>query len=126
LQAAFAAQPAPFSDFEVRLCELVREPAELDARIAERVAAMLRAGLVEEVRGLLARGLKQNPSAASAIGYRETVDFIEQRLPESELAPAIVRNTRGLVKKQRTWFKTQLPAHAQVAAAGATLDGLFG
>lgn len=125
LQAAFAAQPAPFAGYEVRLCELVREPAELDARIEARVAAMLQAGLVAEVRGLLARGLKDNPSAASAIGYRETIDFLEGRLPEAGLAPAIGKNTRGLVRKQRTWFKTQLPAHAQVDAATASLAGLF-
>lgn len=125
LQAAFDALPAPFADCEVRLCELVREPAELDARIGARVAAMLRAGLVTEVRGLLTRGLKENPSVAGAIGYRETVDFIEGRLAEAELAPAIAKNTRALVKKQRTWFKTQLPAHALVPADSAAPGRLF-
>lgn len=125
LQAAFAAQPSPFADCEIRLCELVREPAELDARIAQRVAAMLDAGLVDEVRGLLARGLKQNPSVAGAIGYRETVDFIEGDLLETELASLIVKNTRALVKKQRTWFKTQLPAHALVPAGSVDGAGLF-
>lgn len=125
LQADFDALPAPFADCSVRLCELVREPADLDSRIEQRVAAMLAAGLVEEVRGLVARGLKQNPSAAQAIGYRETIDFIESRLPGAELAGAIAKNTRGLVKKQRTWFKTQLPAHRQVAAVGAKIGDLF-
>lgn len=125
LQADFAAQTAPFADFEVKLCELVREPAELDARVEARVRAMLQAGLVDEVRGLLARGLKQNPSVASAIGYRETVDFLEGRLKESGLAAAIAQNTRALVKKQRTWFKTQLPAHSRVEAASADLGRLF-
>ena len=122
---AFAAQPAPFADYEVRLCELVRGKAELDARIEQRVAAMLRAGLVAEVRGLLAQGLRQNPSAAKAIGYRETIECLEGRLPEGELAGLIGKNTRALVKKQRTWFKTQLPAHAVVEAASAAVDGLF-
>jgi len=125
LQADFDAQPAPFADCTVELCELVREPAELDLRIEQRVAAMLAAGLVAEVRGLLAQGLKENPSAAGAIGYRETVDFIEGRLMEPELAAAITRNTRALVKKQRTWFKTQLPAHRQVPAATAQTGDLF-
>ncbi|RXK56814.1 tRNA (adenosine(37)-N6)-dimethylallyltransferase MiaA [Oleiharenicola lentus] len=125
LLADFAAQPSPFAAFEVRLCELVREPAELDARIGARVAAMLQAGLVDEVRGLLARGLKENPSVAGAIGYRETVGLIEGRLPEAELAPLIVKHTRALVRKQRTWFKTQLPAHALVPAASADVAGLF-
>lgn len=125
LQADFAAQPAPFADCSVQLCELVRPPAELDERIAQRVAAMLAAGLVAEVRGLLTRGLRENPSVAGAIGYRETIDFIEGRLAEPELAPAIVRNTRGLVKKQRTWFKTQLPPHRTVAAGSAREADLF-
>jgi len=125
LQADFAAQPSAFADYEVKLCELVRDPAELDARITRRVEGMLQAGLVAEVRGLLAQGLKQNPSAAGAIGYRETIDFIEGRLVETELAAAITKNTRALVKKQRTWFRTQLPAHARVEAASARLDGLF-
>ena len=125
LQADFDAQPAPFADCAVKLCELVREPADLDQRIEQRVAAMLAAGLVAEVRGLLAQGLKENPSAAGAIGYRETVDFIEGRLMEPELAAAITKNTRALVKKQRTWFKTQLPAHRQVPAATAQVADLF-
>jgi tRNA dimethylallyltransferase len=122
LQAEFDALPSPFADFRVELCELARDPGELDARIAQRVDAMLAAGLVEEVRGLLGRGLKENPSAAGAIGYRETIDCLEGRLPEAELAAAIVKNTRGLVRKQRTWFKTQLPAHRQVAATAAPGD----
>lgn len=125
LLEAFAAQPAPFADFAVKLSELVRDPAELDRRIEQRVAAMLRAGLVEEVRGLLAQGLRQDSSAARAIGYRETVDFLEGRLPEAELGPAIVKNTRALVKKQRTWFKTQLPAHRQPDASTIEVRELF-
>jgi tRNA dimethylallyltransferase len=125
LQADFAAQPAPFADYEVRLCELVRGSADLEARIAKRVDAMLAAGLVEEVRGLLAQGLVQNPSAAGAIGYRETIDFLAGGLRQAGLAGAIIRNTRALVKKQRTWFKTQLPAHRTVDAASGRVDDLF-
>lgn len=125
LQAEFAARAGPFADFEVRLCELVREPAELEQRIEARVRMMLRDGLVEEVRGLLVRGLKENPSAAKAIGYRETIDFLEGRLPEADLLPAIVKNTRALVKKQRTWFRTQLPEHRRVDAATARAEELF-
>jgi len=125
LQADFAALPAPFADCPVKLCELVREPADLEARIDRRVAGMLQAGLIDEVRGLLPQGLKQNPSAAGAIGYRETIDCLEGRLPGKDLAAAIAQNTRSLVKKQRTWFKTQLPAHPLIDAVSATLDGLF-
>jgi tRNA dimethylallyltransferase len=125
LQADFAAQPPPFADWEVRLCELTREPDDLARRIDQRAAAMLAAGLVGEVRGLLAAGLKENPSAAKAIGYRETIDFLEGRLPENELAATIGRNTRALVRKQRTWFRTQLPEHPRQDAATARPEQLF-
>lgn len=125
LRAEFAARPGAFADCTVRLCELVREKGDLDARLAARAGQMLRDGLVEEVRGLLARGLRENPSAARAIGYRETIAFLEGRLPEAGLEAEIVRNTRALVRKQRTWFRTQLPEHRMVDAATAGVDGLF-
>jgi tRNA dimethylallyltransferase len=125
LRADFAAQPAPFADCTVRLCELVRDKEDLDRRIGLRVASMLQAGLVAEVRGLLAQGLMANPSAARAIGYRETIEVIEGRQPESGLAAAITQNTRALVRKQRTWFRTQLPPHRQVAADQGSLAELF-
>jgi len=125
LAEAFARQPAPFAEWELRLARLDRPRAELETRIDVRVQAMLAAGLVAEVRRLLNAGLKQNASAVRAIGYRETIAWLEGRLRADELAPAIVRNTRALVKKQLTWFRTQLPPHPVLAAGGLTLDLLF-
>ncbi len=116
----FARQPGAFADWEVELVRVEREPAELAARIEARVAAMLRDGLVDEVRGLIGRGLKENPSASRAIGYREVIDVLEGSLPEAQLAAEIAKNTRALVKKQRTWFRTQLPEHRVVSARDAT------
>jgi tRNA dimethylallyltransferase len=118
LAADFARQPAPFAEWEVRLTELTRTPAELNERIATRVRAMLREGLVEEVRRLRAEGFGENPSAARAIGYREVVAMLDGILPEVKLAETIEKNTRALVKKQRTWFRTQLPPHRVLAADG--------
>ncbi len=126
LAADFARQPGPFADHPVLLTRIERPPEELRARIDQRVAAMLRDGLVDEVRGLLAAGLADHPSATRAIGYREVIDCLAGRLPEPDLAAAIARNTRALVKKQRTWFRTQLPAHRVVAAADLVVDGMFG
>ena len=124
LKDAFAAQPGPFADCAVELAELVREPADLDRRIGQRVAAMLARGLVAEVRALADRGLRANPSAARAIGYRETLDVLDGRAAEAGLAEAIAANTRALVRKQRTWFRTQLPPHA-VVSPGVPLDAVF-
>jgi len=125
LAVDFARQPAPFAEWEVKLVQLERPPAELAQRIEQRVAAMLAAGLVEEVRGLLAQGLRENPSAAQAIGYREVIAMLDGRMLASQLAAEIVKNTRALVKKQQTWFRTQLPEHRVVPAATADAAALF-
>ncbi len=117
LATAFAAMPSAFADFAVTLTRLDCAPAVLEERIVARVRAMLTAGLVEEVRRLDAVGLRENESAARAIGYREVLDLLAGKKPLAALEGEIVRNTRALVKKQRTWFRTQLPAHRIVDAA---------
>lgn len=120
LSADFARQAGPFAEWETSLTELVRSPAELSQRITMRVEGMLRAGLVDEVRRLRAQGLEQNPSAALAIGYREVIALLDGRLEEAQLAEVIGKNTRALAKKQRTWFRTQLPPHRTLAVAELT------
>jgi tRNA dimethylallyltransferase len=125
LAAEFASMPAPFAGWDVRCTRLEREPAELDERIARRVDLMISDGLVAEVERLRAVGLERNLSAARAIGYRETLAMLDGLLPPENLAAEIVKNTRALVKKQRTWFRTQLPEHRLMAASTATVAGLF-
>jgi tRNA dimethylallyltransferase len=127
LKAEFLQRPGAFADWPVQLVRLDRPAEELNRRIEDRVAAMLRAGLVDEVRRLRAAGFERNPSAAGAIGYREVLAMLDGQLAPEALGPAIVQNTRGLVRKQRTWFRTQLPEHRVVAAADgpAEIDGLF-
>ncbi len=125
LTADFARQPGPFAAWPVRLTRIEREPAELSTRVDQRVAAMLRDGLVDEVRRLVAAGLREHPSASRAIGYREVIACLDGELPEAALAAEIAKNTRALVKKQRTWFRTQLPTHRVVAPAELTVEGLF-
>jgi tRNA dimethylallyltransferase len=121
----FARQPAPFASWEIRCTRLDRPPADLDARISARVEAMLAAGLVDEVGRLRAAGLEKNPSAAQAIGYRETLAMLDGKLAATELPAAIIKNTRALVKKQRTWFRTQLPPHRVVDATTVDATALF-
>jgi tRNA dimethylallyltransferase len=51
--------------------------------------------------------------------------MLDGKLKEAELAGEIAKNTRGLVRKQRTWFRTQLPEHRVVEVGAATVAGLF-
>ncbi len=108
LQAEFAARPEPYADYQKQLILLERDPDELRARVAQRAAMMLEAGLIEEVAELQKQGIEKNTSAAAAIGYRETLAYLRGALDREALLPAIVQNTNHLVKKQRTWFRTQI------------------
>lgn len=125
LAEAFAARPAPYADWEIRLTRLDCEAAELAARIERRTRAMLAAGLLAEVASLRSRGLELNPSACGAIGYRECLAVLRGDASETDLVRDIAGNTRALVKKQRTWFRTQLPGHHLVPAPEAAVETLF-
>ena len=110
LQAEFAARPPPYADMGKRVVLLERDTTALRQRIVARTRRMLEAGLEAEVRRLRERGLEQNPSAATAIGYRETLACLRGELEREALADTITANTLRLVKKQRKWFRSQLPA----------------
>jgi len=125
LADAFARKPGPFSGWALHVTRLDCDPTRLNQRIAQRVQAMLSAGLLEEVAELRGRGLERNPSAAGAIGYRESLAVLLGTAPRESLAEDIARNTRALVKKQRTWFKTQLPSHRIIQTAEVTVENLF-
>jgi tRNA dimethylallyltransferase len=125
LAEAFSRQPAPFAEWQPRLTRLDRPRGELDSRIDDRVRTMLAGGLVDEVRRLVGAGLKTNPSAARAIGYRETIALLDGGIREDELGGCIAKNTRALVKKQLTWFRTQLPAHRMLPVREASMEALF-
>src|SRR5437763_14713446 len=77
-------------------------------RIAERADRMLAAGLVDEVRCVLARGVAPQAPGLDGVGYREVVAMLEGRLPPSALRDAIVTATRAYAKRQETWFRHQL------------------
>ncbi len=109
LQAEFAARPEPYAGFTKRWILLERDTEDLHARVARRAAAMLEEGLIEEVERLREAGIERNPPAAAAIGYAETLSCLRGDLDRAELLPKIIQNTLHLVKKQRTWFRTQFP-----------------
>ncbi|MGH7476146.1 MAG: tRNA (adenosine(37)-N6)-dimethylallyltransferase MiaA [Longimicrobiales bacterium] len=101
---------APALDLFVFVLELPRR--ELYRRIDDRVHAMVRAGLVEEVQGLLAAGLSVRDPAFSATGYPEIAAYLEGRCTLADAVEAIQRATRRYARRQITWFRHQLPAHA--------------
>lgn len=109
LAERFRSMPSPFGELEKDVIFLNPEDSDIRPKIELRTDAMLAGGLVKEVETLLEKYAKLNPSLESAIGYRETIDFIRGKIATlGELRAAICRDTRLLVKKQRSFFKSQL------------------
>ena len=75
-------------------------------RINSRVKKMIAAGLVDEVKSLLAEDKPLSKQARCAIGYAEIIDYLNGRINLEDAAELIKKNTRRLAKSQRTWFKT--------------------
>jgi len=88
---------------------LRREKTEENKSINVRVKKMIAAGLVDEVKSLLAEEKPLSPQARSAIGYAEIIDYLNSRQSLEDAVELIKKNTRRLAKHQRTWFKTFPP-----------------
>jgi tRNA dimethylallyltransferase len=80
-------------------------PDLLGVRIAERTDRMLEGGLVEEVRGLLDRGLRTALTASKAIAYPEVVAHLDGAMTPAEARAGIIRNTRRYARRQMGWFR---------------------
>ena len=87
--------------YDAVLLGVDRGTAELDERVARRVARMFAAGLVEEVRGL--PGLAEGRTASRALGYQQVL-----ATDPVTAASETVRATRRFVRRQRSWFRRDL------------------
>ncbi|MQA62267.1 MAG: tRNA (adenosine(37)-N6)-dimethylallyltransferase MiaA [Actinophytocola sp.] len=84
---------------------LDREVASLDERVDVRVARMFEAGLVDEVRGLIDRGLRDGKTAPRALGYQQVLAALDGDGDMTAAAEATAQATRRFVRKQRSWFR---------------------
>lgn len=83
------------------------ERDELYRRIDRRAEQMLADGLLDEVRGLLARGYDPQLKSLGTIGYRELIRHLQGDLPLAEAVALIQRETRRYAKRQMTWFQRE-------------------
>ena len=84
----------------------------LYARIDARVDEMMKAGLVEEVEGLLESGIPENAQCMQGIGYKEVVEILKNSdlhstMPDkiNTMSDMIKKNTRNYAKRQLTYLR---------------------
>lgn len=104
---------------------------QMYARINERVDMMIKDGLVEEVNGLLERGIepKQEGGAMQAIGYKEIVSALRGEIDMEQAISLIKQGSRRYAKRQWTWFRrddrTQWFDWTEYESEEALIDTLF-
>jgi len=100
----------PIPEYQFHPWFIYRPRESLYQRIEERCDIMIEQGLVEEVEGLLDKGLLDNPSASQAIGYRQTIDYLNTERTDEDFQRYVQRfkqASRRYAKRQFTWFRRE-------------------
>ncbi len=105
-------------EFEALILGIDWPRRELYRRIDERVEGMLAAGLLDEVRGLLARGYGPELPPLSGIGYRQMCQHLAGEISLAEAAAKMKTETHRLARMQSTWFRRDDPRIRWLAAGG--------
>lgn len=95
--------------FRVMTIVVDRPVDELDKRIRLRTEQIIAAGLAAEVEGLLKLGWLPGLKPFGAIGYKEMLEHLKGDISLEEAGQKIYLATRRYAKRQRTWFRGQMP-----------------
>jgi len=101
----FRATESPVKGRTVVRLGLRLEKDELYRRIDARVDRMFERGLLEEVRGLLARGIPETAPPFRALGYSHVLRHLKGEIGLLEAAALTTTDTRHYAKRQMTWFR---------------------
>ena len=91
-------------DFDVIKIGLELSKENLHRNIDNRVDKMIRAGIVDEAKGLLSY---KYLNSLQTVGYAEMFDYLEGRVSLHDAVELIKKNTRQYAKRQITWFKKE-------------------
>ena len=94
-------------------------------RINARVDVMLEEGLLNEVKGLLDRGVPTGAQAMQGIGYKELIPVLTANAALDEAVELIKRRSRNYAKRQLTWFRADKRIHWLSMPEGRTVGDAF-
>lgn len=99
------------------------EPEQLQPRIVRRTHAMIEAGLVKEVEGLINQYGEELP-LLHTLGYAEIKQYLQGQISLPQATESIVVHTRQFAKRQRTWFRKDSAIHWFDANQANLLDSV--
>lgn len=91
--------------YDYRIYVLSMDRELLYQRIEKRVDMMIEEGLIDEVKNLLGE-YKEFPTSFQGLGYKEVVEYLDNKITKEEMIEKIKKETRHYAKRQLTWFKT--------------------
>ena len=94
--------------YDIKLIGLTKDREELKENINLRVDQMIKDGLLEEIKALLAKGITFDNQCMQAIGYKEFKEYFDKTKSLEETIEEIKSNTRHFAKRQYTWFNNQM------------------
>jgi len=107
LTAHFVATQSPIADCTVTAIALRLPPALTAERVARRVDEQFARGIVDEVRGLLARGVPPEARPFGGLVYRQVMEMLRGVRGEAETRALIVQENRRYARRQLIWFRKE-------------------
>jgi tRNA dimethylallyltransferase len=117
LTAHFADTQSPLPDYDVITFALRIAQEATDARVAARVEAQFREGLLDEMRALLAAGLPETAHPFTGLVYRQALEHLHGVRDEASTRELVARENRKYSRRQLIWFRKEPNLH-WVHAAG--------
>jgi tRNA dimethylallyltransferase len=117
LSSHFSDTQSPLPDYEVTAFALQIDPEVTAARVAARVDAQFRQGLLDEIRAILASGIPETAHPFTGLVYRQALEHLHGVRDESATRELIVRENRKYSRRQLIWFRKE-PNLQWIHAAG--------
>lgn len=92
-------------EYNYKIFVLTTEREKLYDRINKRVDIMIEDGLINEVENLLKK-YDEFPTAMQGLGYKEVVEYLQNKISKDEMIEKIKQESRRYAKRQLTWFRS--------------------
>jgi tRNA dimethylallyltransferase len=117
LTAHFSDTQSPIADYDVAAFALQIDPELTAARVAARVDAQFRQGLLDEIRSILASGIPETAHPFTGLVYRQALEHLHGVRDEPSTRELITRENRKYSRRQLIWFRKE-PNLQWIHAAG--------
>ena len=91
-------------EFNYKIFAINMDRKILYERIDKRVDIMIEKGLIDEVKNIYKK-YEKFPTSMQALGYKEVVDYLEEKVSKEQMIEKIKQESRRYAKRQLTWFR---------------------